>query len=60
MVVVMVDEYVVRIRRYEVIEFRVDAGNETDAAWLAEQKATNGDMPNDIVEMGIEWLEVVS
>ncbi len=56
----MVDEYVVRIRRYEVIEFRVDAGNETDAAWLAEQKATNGDMPNDIVEMGIEWLEVVS
>lgn len=60
MVVVTVDEYVVRIRRYEEIEFRVDAANETDAAWLAEQKATNGDMPNDIVDLGIEWLEVVS
>ena len=56
----MVAEFVVQMRRYEVVEFRVEAESEDDALFVATMKATSGEVPDALVEMDIEWSEVVS
>ena len=60
MVVMMVAKFVVQMRRYEVVEFRVEAESEDDALFVATMKATSGEVPDALVEMDIEWSEVVS
>lgn len=52
--------YVVRLRRYEVVEFSVEAKSDDDAVFVATMKAHGGEVPDALVEMDIEWCEVVS